>query len=241
VIPNQRDPDELQIIRKLRKDVADLKGTGISRWGRLPQLTADPAAPADGTAWIRSDLHELRMRSGGVTSYAGANGPGAPAGTGANGEWYTDTTAQRVYRSDGVGWIIMAEPEQTYAVTVANFTKGASTYSSTFHRSDGYCDFTISIGFGLGFAVGAGPTVSVPIAPGGVIGGLHGAAQFNFFNAAGINQGFINGNSTTVLGLVYLSALNGNTSQLGAAAPAAWAVGNAWWIRGRYQMTTPYS
>jgi hypothetical protein len=36
-------------------------------FGRLPVRTDDPAAPADGAAWVRSDLGQLRVRAGGVT------------------------------------------------------------------------------------------------------------------------------------------------------------------------------
>jgi hypothetical protein len=32
-----------------------------------PVLTSDPAAPAAGELWLRSDLHELRARIGGTT------------------------------------------------------------------------------------------------------------------------------------------------------------------------------
>ena len=59
-------------------------------------------------------------------------GAGAPAGTGSDGEEYWDTTNKRLYRSDGVGWIIMAEPGQAFTPAWSGFTPGqARTWVST--------------------------------------------------------------------------------------------------------------
>jgi hypothetical protein len=33
-------------------------------YGRLPVRTADPTTPREGEAWLRSDVHELRVRMG---------------------------------------------------------------------------------------------------------------------------------------------------------------------------------
>ena len=67
-VPNQRDPDLVQIVEKGTDDLAALKANVISRWGRVPYLTADPTSPPDGSVWVRSDDGSLRWRSGGVTS-----------------------------------------------------------------------------------------------------------------------------------------------------------------------------
>jgi len=66
-VQNQRDLDQIEIIRKLRQDLDELTNTVVGRWGRVPIVTADPTSPPDGTIWIRSDLNKIRFRSGGVT------------------------------------------------------------------------------------------------------------------------------------------------------------------------------
>ena len=79
MIPGQRDPDSTQLLRAVRDDHAALKGTVVSRWGRVPILGADPAAPPDGSLWIRSDTGLLNYRAAGVTRSADGRRTG--------GEW----------------------------------------------------------------------------------------------------------------------------------------------------------
>ena len=45
---------------------ANLDALDAAAW-RLPVRTDDPAEPADGQQWIRSDLAELRVRLGAAT------------------------------------------------------------------------------------------------------------------------------------------------------------------------------
>lgn len=70
-VPNQRDPDGIDIIRAARTGLDDLKKLVISRWGRVPHVAADPASPPDGAVWIRSDLRRFRFRANGLTVDAG--------------------------------------------------------------------------------------------------------------------------------------------------------------------------
>src|SRR5438046_8737266 len=98
-VPNQRDPDLTVVVNGLLADVDETKKTLIARWGRIPNVTADPTSPPDGAVWLRSDREQLRYRTNGATFFTPGYGPGPPPGVGSNGEWYTDTTNNRVYRS----------------------------------------------------------------------------------------------------------------------------------------------
>jgi len=62
-----RDGDLIQIVNDLRDGFADLKANVVSRWGRIPNVAADPTSPPDGAVWIRSDDLGLRWRSNGAT------------------------------------------------------------------------------------------------------------------------------------------------------------------------------
>ena len=66
-VPNQRDPDMVQTVKGLRQDLDAHRQTLISKWGRVPILTADPTSPPDGSIWSRSDTGELRYQSAGGT------------------------------------------------------------------------------------------------------------------------------------------------------------------------------
>jgi hypothetical protein len=45
---------------------ANLDAIDAAAW-RVPVRTSDPASPADGQQWVRSDLAQLRVRVGGAT------------------------------------------------------------------------------------------------------------------------------------------------------------------------------
>lgn len=92
---------------------------------------------------------DLAVDSAFSSKYAGhTSGAGAPSGTGTNGVWYYDTTNDRLYVSDGGGWIIMAEPNiNTHSASPAP-TTGAFTGASTsfnYRRSAGFVDFNMEI------------------------------------------------------------------------------------------------
>jgi hypothetical protein len=66
-VPNQRDPDLVQVIDNLQTRLAALEANVVSRWGRVPHVATDPATLADGMAWVRSDNGQLRWRANGAT------------------------------------------------------------------------------------------------------------------------------------------------------------------------------
>jgi hypothetical protein len=45
---------------------ANFEAIDTAAW-RVPVRTADPASPADGEEWVRSDLAQLRIRAGSTT------------------------------------------------------------------------------------------------------------------------------------------------------------------------------
>lgn len=91
MIPNQRDLDEVAYLRKLRADVDALMSSAIAKWGRIPHLAVDPAAPADGSVWVRSTDGSIRFRAAGVT-YRSPTGL-VIARTTASATAYTNATA----------------------------------------------------------------------------------------------------------------------------------------------------
>jgi hypothetical protein len=66
-VRGQRDPDEIGILTDLRHGLDELRKNTVSRWGRVPHVTADPSPLVDGQVWMRSDLGQLCFRVGGVT------------------------------------------------------------------------------------------------------------------------------------------------------------------------------
>jgi hypothetical protein len=90
-------------------------------------------------------------------------GAGAPAGTGLNGDEYWDTTNKRLYRSDGTGWIIMAEPEQSYTAGWSNVTLGTgSTRTGWYQRSNGMIDWEHRLTIGTGGSITGNVSVNTP-------------------------------------------------------------------------------
>lgn len=112
-VPNQRDPDHIQLLRQLRAQGDDLKKTAISRWGRVPILTADPATLTDGMIWTRSDLASIRARINGVTIPTEMRGTNAAriAYTGmTNGDLWYATDTFRCWRYNGTVWTLVSGP-----------------------------------------------------------------------------------------------------------------------------------
>ncbi len=108
------------------------------------------------------------------------SGAGAPAGTGASGDLYLDLTNKRGYRSDGVGWIIMFEPPQSYTPT---FTQSGAvtktTTNATYQRCDGWIRIQVLLA-----ATGAG-TAANPVVVGTPVALEH-FANFNICGVGGV-------------------------------------------------------
>lgn len=243
-VTNQRDLDLVETIRKLRGDVDTLTGTVISRWGRVPIIGADPASPPDGSVWARSDLGGIRARINGATIPMPRVGAGAPAGTGISGEEYWDTTNARLYRSDGVGWIVMAEPAQTFAPTLANITIGDGSIFGESHRSDGWCDVYEGVIFGSTTSItSSSPTLGLPYQA-AHIGGAGLTVIYN--DIANLNyQGLVYGTygpaSAVNIYTVSTTGSYGVLTTISNTIPFTFGVGDYIEIQGRYRMNSRYS
>lgn len=98
-----------------------------------------------------------------------SSGAGAPGGPGLNGQLYYDNTSDRLYLSDGAGWIIMSESAITTFVPVVTSAVGTITtvgsVSFVYHRRDGWIDWSASIAITTN-GTGAGNIIfTLPIAP----------------------------------------------------------------------------
>jgi hypothetical protein len=171
-------------------------------------------------------------------------GEGAPTGTGTNGDEYWDLTNKRLYRSDGGGWIIMAEPQQAYSPVVtastANPTAGATTASyGWFQRSGGQCTWTASISdSGAGHTIGTGEyRINIPknrlSIPFPIVGS--GWAYLAGF------YGLICDASVTSTTCRMVFTGTGPSPAFNSAQPAGgWAAGAVLSVSGIYMMDTPY-
>lgn len=144
----------------------------------------------------------------------------------------TDTDRVLFYTT---GWVIMAEPTQTYTPTFANCSGG--TASGTYKRSDGWCDFTASYVF-AGAGVAGAVTVTTPIA----------MAQANLFVASalffdsGVSHFMASVLPSTTTAMEFAAINTSGTymgvSTLSATVPITWAANDAIIVSGRFQMTT---
>lgn len=165
-------------------------------------------------------------------------------------------TGQRIFESDtgrelmydGVDWVIMSEPSQSWTpASYGNLTIGNATVAGYSHRSDGHCDFGLKITFGSTTSVGAGtPTyLTLPYE-------MHAtnpvwdqfSVQFNDVSAGQVFGGLGGFYSSTTLLALYAQFISGSASilqHLAAAAPFTWATGDIIYVGGRYRMATRYS
>lgn len=148
-----------------------------------------------------------------------------------------DTNRALTY--DGTGWVIMAEPLQTYTPTLTNITLGNGTRTGSFHRSDGWCDFELSFAFGSTSAFTGGIGFSLPVAA-NVANGSNKVVSVEFFHS-GLGMGHDLQNSATTVLPGYISSLTAGMTAVDATHPYTWVTGDAIWIGGRYRMTTRYS
>lgn len=164
--------------------------------------------------------------------------------TGANryiGQRIFETDTGRELTYDGTGWIIMAEPAQSFTPSFSNTTPGNGTRSGSYHRSDGWVDFTASFVLGSTSAVSGSVGLTLPIAGTGLVSDQLRVALTDT-SAGQIYQGRVNANNTapTLYHALVSGSLVGLTT-LSATAPFTWAAGDAIEVSGRYAMATRYS
>lgn len=203
-----------------------------------------PPSPVDGQLWWDNDDDSLIPSTIDLTSaaedpaFTGKYAPrmigtGVPAGVGVNGERYYDSTAKREYMSDGVGWVIMSEPEQSFTPTWTNVTVGDGTRVGYFHRSDGYVDFWAQFLLGSTSAMGTGPVLTLPFSP------KNGELTFTG-SASQVGVARIPLLSEFVTGTTFQLRVANTNAQITASVPFTWANTHAIFAHGRYQMSTRY-
>lgn len=144
---------------------------------------------------------------------------------------------------DGIGWVIMDEPAQTWTPTFASgVTVGNGAWSlSTYHRSDGYVDLAGVFTLGSTSAVTGPIAVNLPIAALGLQAGDV-WAELGDASAASYGPGIPNLGATTNFTLAALAAGGsyGTYAATSAVVPFAWAVGDLIKVGGHYRMSTRY-
>lgn len=161
---------------------------------------------------------------------------GAPGGLGTNNEWYYDTAADRLYMSDGAGWIVMYEPDQTIAATTSNITLGTNgSVTHVYRRAGGICYCTTSIDFGTS-GTPLSLTTSHLITPPKAAGkqGVYGAMFFH--GSLGFGDMSIN----TFIQFSYRSSLAAGISGVSSTAPWVWGLNDFARCTFAYPMNTPY-
>jgi hypothetical protein len=145
---------------------------------------------------------------------------------------------------DGTGWIIMAEPEQSYTPAYTGVTIGASTRTGTYRRSNGFIDLSTKITMGAGFAVTGAITVGMPSGITLAERGRH-AVNVGIYDSGantilGANDGIAAGASTIALYVVNVSGTYTTLSSFTATVPITWAVGDIITVDTRLKMSTRY-
>lgn len=141
---------------------------------------------------------------------------------------------------DGAGWIMMAEPAQTWVPTWASgVTLGNGVWSAaTYHRNDGWVDFGGVFTLGTTSAVTGPPTFNLPVSAlaiekGNVSAELGdgGAAFYEALGTAGgVTQTQIRYLAASGLPIVY--------APISSTAPFTWAATDTIKVAGRYRMAT---
>jgi len=160
--------------------------------------------------------------------------------TGVAGLSIYETNTNRQLTHDGTGWVIMAEPTNLYTPSLSGVTLGNGAVAGRYHRCDGYVDFYARFDFGTTSAIGANPTIGLPIAYSS--GQESEAFNVMYFNGARWSGRTLSASTTTV-GLLVTNTAGTHSSDvnLTATIPFTWANGCALIVAGRYQMTTRYS
>lgn len=153
----------------------------------------------------------------------------------------------RTLEWDGTGWIIMAEPAQTWAPTLTNITIGNGSVSvKTYHRCDGWCDFTLRVDLGSTSVMGTDPQISLPVAM--VTANPEETwPVLLYHSSAGLPTGYFQGHtggfSSSSFRIVALAVSGASitSATVTATVPFTWANGDGILLSGRYPMITRYS
>jgi hypothetical protein len=154
----------------------------------------------------------------------------------------TETDTDRVLYYDGTNWIILMEPTQSYTPTLTNLTLGNGTLTGTYHRSDGWCDFAVSVTFGSTTTMGTDPTIGLPVAANLIRENELSVAMIDVSPVnryTGHNIASAGGGSTVVVQALSAGA-NVFAASITATVPMTWTTGDVLYVTGRYRMNTRY-
>lgn len=201
------------------------------------RLTAEEVARAAGDTSLAATIAALS------TSVDGRIRRGLEAAKATSDTLYWATDTKRLWLYDGTGWIILAEPNQSYTPSLTVLTLNNGTITGSYHRSDGYCDFSVRITFGSTTTMGTAPTISVPVS---MLNGqeLEDTQVLYYDNTGPRYIGTTYYNSTTSFGLLYptLAAFGPvSAGAVTATLPFTWAVNDFIVVSGRYRMTSRYT
>lgn len=202
-----------------------------------------------------SALRRLVARVVELELFAPIVAAGAPAGTGTNGQEYWDTTSLRLYRSDGTGWIVMAEPNQadtTLCLTGIN-ADGGVTSKTNYRRENGEIWVESESTFASGPSTLASlawvPPKAGRAATGNVVVGIgRGELEVTFFDDSGGTwyQGDNNEGTTSINLFASADDVGAGTSAVGIQAvtttvPFAFTTNDKIRVIAHYPMATRYT
>jgi len=157
------------------------------------------------------------------------------------------TGTKTEYRHDGTGWIVMAEPEQTYTPTLAGVVIGTTGALNTgrYRRSDGFITLHTVLVLGTGGSLSGTCTVTLPpgITSGPIVNGMIGAWLYDVapgaLQFAGVGEVAVGGN---LMYPRYYTVSGSGVAHVyaSAGAPFTWAAGDQLNFFGRFPMSTPY-
>jgi hypothetical protein len=214
----------------------------------VPALTSAPnclvlaqVAVAAATSSIVTDKRMWATAKGGIIPIPTFTD--APTGAALEeNTWIYERDAERVRVYDGTGWVIMAEPMQTYTVTGTNVTPGGGSASGSYHRSNGWVEVEIIQNFGATApAMGTGPYWNLPVSAEATYPNTLFEGWATFYDASGSPYGgAVICRTAGTIEPRYVGA-NGVLTQWTAALPIAAANNDFVRIVARYRMTTRYS
>ena len=153
----------------------------------------------------------------------------------------TDLNQLAIY--DGTGWVILAEPAQTWTPTITGITTTSGTWVADYHRRDGWCDYVAELTFGASSAITGETVLTLPVAAAGTTVGLHEGSFYD--SSAGstfqLSSAYTGVNTTMRFRAINTAGTYATGVATSATIPVAFGTGDKLTMRGSYRMTTRYS
>lgn len=153
-----------------------------------------------------------------------------------------ETDTDRVLFYNGTGWVILAEPLQTFTPSWTGVTVGNATNSGWYKRSDGWCEVAAKFTLGSTSAITGLPVITLPFTAGtGIV-----APQFQgLFNDTGTSFYSVIASpaSTTTVSLysVLASGTYAAIATTSSTVPFTWVTGDIIEFSGRFPMSTRHT